>query len=173
MTDSASGTPETADRSQAGFSLVEVLVSTAILLIISGAVSSAMLQMTNQQKTIWNRTEMHSGVRSATELLQQEVGQAGRISLPAPVTLTGAVGLAGPRTVGVSSAAGMFTNEYLTIDSGANQETIQLTNVNTAANQMTAIFANTHLLGVPVQVFGGFANGVVPRRSRMARRERC
>ncbi len=163
MPDSASGKRTAADHaSQAGFSLVEVLVSTAMLLIISGAVSSAMLQTINQQKTIWNRTEMHSGVRSATELLQQEVGQAGRISLPAPVTLTAAVGLAGPRTVGVSSTAGMFANEYLTIDSGANQETIQLTGVNTPANEITASFANTHLLGVPVQVFGGFANGVVP-----------
>ena len=47
-----------------------------------------MAEMTNQQQTIWNRTEMHSGIRGATELLQQEVGQAGRITLPAAVTLT-------------------------------------------------------------------------------------
>ena len=33
---------------------------------------------------------MHNGVRNATELLTQEVGQAGRISLPGPVTLAAA-----------------------------------------------------------------------------------
>ena len=37
--------------------------------------------MTKQQQTIWNRTEMHSGIRGATELLQQEVGQAGRAAM--------------------------------------------------------------------------------------------
>ena len=40
--------------------------------------------MTTAQKTIWNRTEMHSGIRGATELLQQEVGQAGRDHAAAP-----------------------------------------------------------------------------------------
>ena len=44
--------------------------------------SSALLKMTDAQATIWNRTQMHSGIRGATEVLQQEVGQAGRIALP-------------------------------------------------------------------------------------------
>ena len=76
------------DRSQAGFSLIELLVATGILLIISSVVTSGLLQMTRAQRTISNRTDMHAGVRSATELLQQEVGQAGRITLPAPITLS-------------------------------------------------------------------------------------
>ena len=60
-----------------------MLIATGLLLVVSSIVTSALLQMTKQQQTIWNRTEMHSGVRGATELLQQEVGQAGRITLPA------------------------------------------------------------------------------------------
>src|SRR5258706_6725554 len=75
-------------RSEAGFTLVEMLVSTGLLLVVSSIVTSALLQLTNHQQTIWNRTEMHSGVRGATELLQQEVGQAGRVTLPGNVTLT-------------------------------------------------------------------------------------
>ena len=73
-------------RSESGFSLMELLVATGILLAVSSVVTQALLQMTTSQATIWNRTEMHSGIRGATELLQQEVGQAGRLSLP--VTLS-------------------------------------------------------------------------------------
>src|SRR5579864_2048156 len=72
--------------SPAGFSLIELLVATALLLIVSSVVTGALLQMAKHQQTIWNRTEMHSGIRGATELLQQEVGQAGRIALPAATT---------------------------------------------------------------------------------------
>ena len=66
--------------SASGFSLVELLVATTVLLLVSSIVTSALLQMTQSQTTIWNRTEMHSGIRGATELLQQEVGQAGRVA---------------------------------------------------------------------------------------------
>src|SRR5437762_3306244 len=118
---------------QAGFSLPELAVSMTILLMISSAVTTALLQMTNQQKTIWNRTEMHSGVRSATELLQQEVGQAGRVSFPGTVTLTNAVAI-GAQTVTVSSTSNMFVGEQLTIGAGDTQETVALTAVNTAAS---------------------------------------
>jgi len=37
---------------------------------------------------------MHSGIRGATEVLQQEVGQAGRVSFPATVSLVNNVGAA-------------------------------------------------------------------------------
>ncbi|HVH25111.1 MAG TPA: type II secretion system protein [Vicinamibacterales bacterium] len=78
-------------RSDSGFSLVELTVATGVLLIVSAIVTNALMQMTHAQTTIWNRTEMHSGIRGATELLQQEVGQAGRITLPGKVTLAAAI----------------------------------------------------------------------------------
>src|SRR3954467_3983982 len=107
-------------RDQSGFSLIELLVATALLLIVSSVVTNALMQMTKSQTTIWNRTEMHSGIRGATELLQQEVGQAGRIATPNPVTLGAAVAAAvtcnpetptlNPVTVAVSSTAGLFAS---------------------------------------------------------------
>src|SRR5207248_1411394 len=144
----------TGHRSASGFSLVEVLVSTALLLIVSGIVTSALMQMTAAQKTIWNRTEMHSGVRGATELLQQEVGQAGRISLPAPVTLSAAVTAAiscnpdapatNAVTVAVSSATGLFASavapaayEMLTVLDGDNQESFRVAAFNASATPPT------------------------------------
>ena len=151
--------------SQAGFSLAELLIAVTIMLVISSQVMSALLQMTNSQRTIWNRTQMHAGVRSATELLQQEVGQAGRIALPGVATLAAAVG-AGVQAVGVNingaaSVAGLFVGEQLMVDAGANQETVTVT-VDPVAKQITATFANTHAAGAPITVSGGFASGIVP-----------
>src|SRR3954467_13324954 len=124
---------------QAGFSLVELLVAMAVMLLISGAAVTALLRMTSAQATIWNRTQMHSGIRGATEVLQQEVGQAGRISLisgsstciyntSAPC-LNGTVGV-GTNTVAVTSICGLFIGEKLAIDVGANEETVTISQIN-------------------------------------------
>ena len=72
---------------EGGFTLIELLVSTAVLLVVSGIVVGSTMDMTRLGQKMTNRSDMHSGVRNATALLQQEVGQAGRVSLPAPVTL--------------------------------------------------------------------------------------
>jgi len=81
----------TRTRSESGFSILELIVAMGVLLTVSSIVTTALLQMTSAQQTIWNRTEMHSGIRGATELLQQEVGQAGRVTLPGKVTLGQAI----------------------------------------------------------------------------------
>ena len=166
--DGCRATRALAAGSEAGFSLAESLIAVTILLIISSEVMSAMLQMTNSQRTIWNRTQMHGGVRSATELLQQEGGQAGRIALPGAATLAAAVGVGvqavGVNIDGVASVSGLFVGEQLIVDAGANQETVTVTALDTAAKQMTATFANTggHGAGAPIAVSGGFASGIVP-----------
>jgi prepilin-type N-terminal cleavage/methylation domain-containing protein len=149
-------------QSDHGFSLVETLVALALLLIVSTTVSTGLLRMTEAQGTIWNRTEMHSGVRSATELLQQEVGQAGLITLPAPVSLNAAVVPLGAQTVGVSSVAGMFVGEQLTVGAGDTQEVVTITAINQLGNQITGTFNVAHNAGDAVRVYGGFVNGVVP-----------
>ena len=146
---------------ETGFSLAELMIATTVLLIVSGIAVNGLMQVTNTQKTIWNRTEMHSAVRSATELLQQEVGQAGRIALPGTPTITGAVAT-GSQTVNVSSASGMFVNENVVVGAGASVETVTLTAVNTASNSITATFVFAHPVGSPIVAYGGFASGIVP-----------
>src|SRR3954453_12854952 len=111
-------------QSQSGFSLIELMVAMAIMLLISGAAVGALLRMTSAQAMVWNRTQMHSGIRGATEVLQQEVGQAGRIALPmsaasVPYTVTlGAPVAAGSNPVIITTTKptgnateGMFLGE--------------------------------------------------------------
>jgi len=159
---------------------MELLVATTLLLVVSAIVSTALAQMTAAQKTIWNRTEMHSGVRGATELMQQEVGQAGRITLPVTVTLGAAVTAAvtcnpdapatNAVTVAVNSVSGMFataspaTHEMLTVLDGDNQESFRIAAINAAASPptITACFTKAHAAGAVLAPLGGFATGIIP-----------
>ena len=146
-------------KQEAGFTLVELMLSTSILLVVSGIVVGATIDLTRLSTTMTNRSDMHSGVRNATALLQQEVGQAGRISLPAPSSLSAAVGI-GVATVDVTSTAGMFVGERLVVGTGAAAETVTLTAV--AGNQITANFMLPHVAGAPLATTGGFSAGVIP-----------
>ena len=158
--DAAPAAPELRS-SEDGFTMIELLVSMSVILIVSGIVVGSTIDMTRLGQKMTNRSDMHSSVRNATALLQQEVGQAGRVSLPAPVTLTGATGI-GVFTVAVNSTAGMFIGEHLIVGTGAIEETVTLTNVDTGANTITADFAFAHVAGVPVAATGGFSAGVIP-----------
>jgi prepilin-type N-terminal cleavage/methylation domain-containing protein len=155
-------------KTQAGFSMLELLVAMGILLVVVGAAMTALQGLVNSQQTIWNRTQMHAGVRSSTELLQQEVGQAGRIApMTTGVTLNAAVA-AGLRTVvlaapaGTNSIAGLFVGELVAVDSDTTQETVAITTINTVTKSITANFVNPHPAGVPVTAAGGFSSGIVP-----------
>jgi type II secretory pathway pseudopilin PulG len=150
----------------AGFSLLEMMISMAVLMGVAAIVMSGLLQTTKTETTVQNRTEMHASVRSATELLQQEIGQAGRVSLP-PVAnccqMTTAVATTGALTTATLTTglgAGMFVNEYLVVDAGINQETVQVTAI--TGDTITAIFGLPHAANVPATVQGGFGTGIVP-----------
>jgi prepilin-type N-terminal cleavage/methylation domain-containing protein len=164
--------------SEKGFSLLELMVAMGIMVVVVGAGMSSILRVVNSQQTIWNRTEMHSGVRNATELLQQEVGQAGSVAgLPA-VTLSAAVAV-GAHTVAVTSPSGtptvtMFPGEQIIVVDPGDATGIKLETVTLAsftANSITiadipgapnAGFLYAHANGAPLMVTGGFAAGVVP-----------
>ena len=149
-----------------GFTLLELMLSMAILVVIIGGVMSAL--STSEQS--YTRTElgsdMYENVRSVAELLAQEVGQAGLVSLP-PTTLTAAVvANAAAQAVNVSQTASMYaaagtSGEAVLVDAGsANEELVYLTAV--TASTMTAIFTKSHASGVPVTVLGAFPSGIVP-----------
>jgi len=177
-------------RSEAGFSLAEMLIATGLLLVVSSIVTQALLQITNQQQTIWNRTEMHSGVRGATELLQQEVGQAGRIALPNKIVSTTALTDFDPTTIadcqvrtvtlacnGACSTDSPNPTDGLWFDAATNasvlmtwldgdhSETVRIMALDKVANQLTACFWENHpntAAPAPVVVRGSFSQGIVP-----------
>src|SRR6266849_10918449 len=129
------------------------MIAVVILLVVTGTVMSAMMQMAQTQGTIANRTEMHSSVRSATEVLQQEIGQAGKISLPTsgPTTMATAVALGADPNVPVTatvvlspSANGVFDGMLLIVDTGDNEETVAVTNPIPATNTFTGVFSLAH-----------------------------
>src|SRR5712692_5252147 len=171
-------------KEQTGFTLLETMVSLVVLLAVSAIVMGGMNQMMNSQGTVANRTEMHTSVRDATEVLEQEIGQAGKISLPTPppgtptwLMLTPVFVLGTqPVTVPVifsDKLTTLFDNEQLLVDTGDKQETITITCGPPAAptpgactNTWTAgPFYNTHnnlLAGVPISAPGAFSTGIVP-----------
>lgn len=163
MTDTSRPAPQ--QPSTAGFTLSELMLSMTILLVVMAGVTEGVMRMSNGNRTVANRAAMYAGVRNATELLQQEVGQAGRIALPGTVTTTGAVA-AGVATVTLASTAagaatsGMFVGERLAVDLADLKEVVTVTAIN--GNQITATFVNAHPAGVAVSPTGGFAAGVVP-----------
>jgi type II secretory pathway pseudopilin PulG len=147
-------------KREQGFSLLETMVALAVLLGVGGIVMSGMVQLMKTQNTIGNRTEMHTSVRSATELLQQEIGQAGKLSLgPQNVNVTiGGPLLKGTRVLNFTPSTGItvYDGEALTVDVGSSQEVV------TVAGS-SATFAKDHAsVAIPVQALGAFATGVVP-----------
>jgi len=171
----AIGGPVSSWRDQSGYTLFELLIAIGVLMAVSSGVITGVFRLTKTNATISNRTEMHAGVRNATELMQQEVGQAGRIALPNTVQLAGAVTAGASATVAVQAVnssgtvlntvngtAGMFVGEQLVIDAGSNEETVTVTAVDPTNKQITAIFSIPHATGARVGVYGGFAYGVVP-----------
>ncbi len=154
--------------SERGFSLIETMVAMALLLIVSAGMMEGMLQLSRVQNSVYNRSAMHDGVRSATELLQQEVGQAGSITLPEPVRLLQAVAAGPNTTVTVDSVSNMFVGEHLVIGAGSSEETVLVAAIGTSPPSITATFEKAHNANEPVAVRGGFATGVVPCASQAA-----
>ncbi|MBI3934373.1 MAG: hypothetical protein HY316_06745 [Acidobacteria bacterium] len=144
------------------------MIVLVILLAVSGIVLTAMYQMAMRQASVANRTEMHSGVRSVTEVLQQEISQAGRIAFPDPeyTALSAAVvsGACDNNGAGVSSTVAVDNPEYmfdgirLLIDIGDCEEVV--TAAFDGAN-ITAAFRKSHALGALVRPAGAFAEGIL------------
>ncbi len=147
-----------------GFTLIEMMIAVLVLMVVSGTVIKGVMDLTNLHNTIMNRTDMHAGVRNATELLTQEVGQAGKIALPGTVTVT-ANAAAGATTLTVSSTTGMFAGEYLVISkaaAGDTEETVSVTAVNNGTQITVPAMTYAHSASAVVTPPGGFAAGVVP-----------
>lgn len=145
---------------ESGFTLIEMMISIALLMIVSGTVMKGVLDMTTVNAVITNRTDMHNGVRNATELLTQEVGQAGRVTVP-EATVLSAASVFNTTALTVNSTNQLFVNEQIVVDTGNTEETTTITAIN--GNVLTVgALDYAHAAGARVRAAGGFATGVVP-----------
>ncbi len=158
-----------------GFSLLELMVSLAILLVISSAAFLALNQ--NQKVFVTNSTSgtMYATVRSAAELIAQEIGQAGTLcgiastsSGPACVNayLSG-VSSATSITISSNQSFYLYPGEKLTIDPNSiNREVVQISTVScylctTAAVGLQTALKKTHSSGTPPSAAPVTAQGVI------------
>lgn len=147
-------------NAQSGFSLLELLVSLAILMVIGGAAFRSLIGYQKNYQSTLSQVDMHSGVRSAVELATQEVGQAGVVPNNS-VTLQGSVTGPGSTSVQVSGISGMYVGENLTVDTGTNQELVTITALTSSPATMTATFTKAHSASAPVQALGVFGQGIM------------
>ncbi|HEX4785161.1 MAG TPA: prepilin-type N-terminal cleavage/methylation domain-containing protein [Candidatus Sulfotelmatobacter sp.] len=148
-----------------GFSLLELMVAIAILLTVSGAALYGLAFFQTNYSSTSLRQNLHASMRSATELLEQEVGQAGlltglpgvsTITITAPATVSAS---AAPQIVTLSSTTNMFVGEKLLVDLDANQESVAITAI--AGSTITGVFTNPHSSGALVSLVGVFPQGVM------------
>lgn len=161
-------------QSEKGFSLIEMAVTVLILVGVMGTVISLMNVEQKSTVTQQLKGDMYQSLRGASELMTQEIGQAGLVSLPSVTnvacpntnqpTLTQAVAVnAVPQLVSVSTGTvdAMFQGEKLLVDTGASEELVTLTAVNASTDQITAIFSNPHATCAVIKVYGTFPGGVM------------
>ena len=144
-------------RADAGFTLIELLITMFVLLVVSGLVVGATMDLARLGQTMTNRADMHSGLRNATALLQQEVGQAGRVSMPGTPTLTRRPSASASPPSTSARPPACLSASSLTIDTGANEETVTLTAVDTVESDHRQFRARAHrrcAFGCVRRVFG-------------------
>jgi len=151
-------------RRALGFSLLEMMVSLVIFLIVMGTIMSALSRHQKLSQTTQLKAAMYLALRGATELMAQEIGQAGLVSLPTSPSpkINGTVtASSSAQIVNVNSVVSMFVGEKLLIDIGPKQETVTVSALSSSPSQMTAIFSNSHASGTAINVLGVIWNGVM------------
>jgi Tfp pilus assembly protein PilW len=138
-----------------------MMVSMVILSLIVGGFISALSSSEQSYARIELGSDMYENVRSVAELMAQEIGQAGLVSLPTTTLSSAVAANAAAQAVNVSQTASMYVGEQLLVDAGsANEELVTLTAV--ASTTMSGIFKNAHASGASVTVLGAFPSGIVP-----------
>ncbi len=156
----------------AGFSLLELLVSLAVFLVISGAVMSGMFSFQKGHRSQEIRVALEERTRAAVELMSQEIGQAGlpgsRVDtdgLQVPLTTLSAA-ITSPSTTNsmavTPDAGGIVPGEILTVDNGLGvQETVQVTGIAGTTISINGTFQNAHAVGAAIWALGTYPGGVL------------
>lgn len=136
-----------------GFSLVEMMVSVAIIVLLMSAVFPFLFQSQKKYQDNQVVSEANQSARAAMEVMTQEIGQAGyNPNFTTAKTSNNAVAVSSnPQCVTLSDLSQINPGDWLTVDTGPNYEVIQVlstSNVSgtpcSSANQIDAVFLMSH-----------------------------
>jgi prepilin-type N-terminal cleavage/methylation domain-containing protein len=139
--------------SQAGFSLVELLVSVAIIVLLMSAVFPFLFQSQKNYQDNQVVSEANQSARAAMEVMSQEIGQAGfnpNFSVAKASSVLVAVS-SSPQCVTLSDINEINPGDWVSVDTGPNHELVEVlstSNVSgtscTAPNQIQGVFLMSH-----------------------------
>ncbi len=141
---------ETRNSKQAGFSIIELLVSVAIITLLMAAFFQFVSATQRQHRGNQLLAEIYGGGRGVLEAITQEIQQAGYNPDFTPNTTLSAGISAGSQTVAVASSTGMFPGNDVIVDFGASQEKVTMTAVGHAPDNFAATFNSPHPLAAPI-----------------------
>jgi len=137
----------------AGFSLIELLASVAIIVLLMSAVFPFLFQSQKKYQTNQVVSEANQSARAAMEVMTQEIGQAG-------FNPNFTTAKTSSNTVAVSSSAQCVTlsdinqispGDWLMVDTGPNHELVEVLSTSgisgtpcSAPNQISAVFLMSH-----------------------------
>src|SRR5439155_24332330 len=114
--------------SECGFSLLELMVSAAVLLPLLGAVVLLFGRGVDYYSAEQRTAQMNEEARMAVEFMSLEIAQAGARKDVAPIAPAAITGLLAAQTVSVDSSNGFYAGDSVTVEpGGAAQEVGVLT----------------------------------------------
>ncbi len=139
-----------------GFSLLEMLVSVAIILLLMSAVFPFIFQVQKRFQGNQVVSESNQSARAALEVMSQEIGQAGFNPnfYPYKTSSDGtlATASAAPRCVTLTDITGINPGDWVSVDTGTNNELVKVVSTSGPPSGNTAFGA----CGSPNQIQGIF-----------------
>ena len=147
----------------AGVSLIELMISLATLLIVSGSAFAVLSYYQKSYLSTEQRSDVHSSIRAAMELMTQEITQAGSLSSPGKTVHSSVTSSTVSQSVSLdpsTATADIFDNEQLVIDTGSSQEVVTVESHTSSA--ITVTLTQDHSAGTSVTARGVFPEGILP-----------
>ena len=149
------------ENTQHGFSLIELLVASLVLLALLGGIATLFVSGINYYGGEQRTAQMNGEARTALDIMAMEIAQAGARSDFNTTINAAMVGSAASQDVFVTSSTGFQPGDSVTVDAGADQETVQLTAVGTGS--VSGIFLKSHAPGAPIRFYAmPYVSGIVP-----------
>lgn len=149
------------ENRSAGFSMVELLVSLAIMIPLVGAALLLFSTGVNQHFSEQDNSAMNQEVRTALEEMTLEIAQAGAHGYVATTTAAAITGSGAAQSLPVVNSGNFNTGDWVDVGTGSNKETVPLTAV--GSTSIMGIFRASHASGIPVRLFPyPYLTGIVP-----------